>query len=99
MLYNHCIPIPSLIVGIVKYMLRQTGPSSKLLESALDVTKFAPDTEARAVAFLGEGRGLEAYTEAGNDLRVVLQLGHCTDRQVAQSMGYETGFVVVFHSR
>ena len=65
-----------------------------------NVTEFAPDDEeARAVAFLPEGKTLEAYKEAGNKLREFMRLGHCSSEEVASSMGFIMGTVVVFHPR
>ena len=89
-----------LIVGIVRYMLRQAGPSSKLLDSVSDVNNFVPDeAEPRAVAFLPEGEELDIFKEVGNNVRMFLRLGHCNDPEVARSMGFKMGSVVVFRSR
>lgn len=81
-------------------MLKQVGPSSTLLESVSDVNDFAPDEEeARAIAFMVEGKELEVFKEAGNQVRVLVRLGHCSDPDVARSMGFKMGSVVMFHSR
>ena len=81
-------------------MLKQAGPSSTQLNSAAEATEFAPnDEEARAIAFLPQGKPLETYKEVGNKLRMSLTLGHSTSEEVAQSMGFKIGTVVVFYSR
>ena len=81
-------------------MLRQAGPGSVPLNSELEVNEFVPsESETRAVAFMDDVRTLDSFTEAGNGLRTVMQLGHCTSREVARNMGFEVGSVVVFHAR
>ncbi len=81
-------------------MQRQAGPSSTHLEMLANATEFASDDEeTRAIAFLPEGKTLEAYKQAGNKLRVFMSLGHCSSEEVASSMGFKMGTVAVFHPR
>ena len=81
-------------------MIRQAGPSSKPLDSESDVTEFgSSEEETRVVAFLDDPRTLDSYFEAGNEVRMFLELGHCTNREVAKSMGFEMGSAVVFHAK
>ena len=80
-------------------MLRQSGPSSIPLSSEEEINEFgSSETETRAVAFLDNSRALDQYFEAGNLVRLDMELGHCTNREVARSMGFEMGSVVVFHA-
>jgi hypothetical protein len=44
-------------------------------------------------------RTLDEVFEAGNMVRMDMELGHCTNREVAREMGFEVGSVVVFHAR
>ncbi len=86
--------------GIVKYMLRHAGPSSEPLNSESELNEFVPsESETRAVAFLSNSGALDGFIEAGNHLRMTMELGHCSDAEAARSMGFEMGTVVVFHAR
>ena len=86
--------------GIVRYMLRQAGPSSIPLNSELEVNDFlSSESETHAIAFLTEPQKLDAFIEAGNEVRVFMKLGHSTDQEVARSMGIKMGSVVVFHAK
>ena len=81
-------------------MLRQVGPSSTPLNSESEVSEFAPDeSETRAVAFLSDPKLLDAYFEAGNEIRLFVKLGHITSEKVAKSMGIKMGSIVLFHPR
>lgn len=81
-------------------MQRQAGPSSVPLNSEAEVVNFGSnDLETRAVGFLDSSGALDNYFEAGNEVRMYMELGHCTNREVARSMGIEMGSVVVFHAR
>ena len=100
LLLSPSLPHPSLPPsGIVRYMKRQAGPSSTPLNSEAEVNEFAPgETETRAVAFLSDPRALDSYFEAGNEIRLHMRLGHCTDAEVAREMGAKMGQVIVFHA-
>ncbi len=81
-------------------MLRQSGPSSVPVESEPDFEEFSSsESETRVVAFLDSEGALDRYFEAGNDVRMYMKLGHCTDREVARSIGAEMGSVLIFHPR
>lgn len=88
-------------LGIVNYMKRQAGPSSKPLQTADDIKKFSKSpNEPRAVAFFSESTNsklIDAFIEAGNLLRMDMQLGHCTNAAVAKEMGQKVDTVVIYH--
>lgn len=79
-------------------MQRQSGPSSIPMESASDLEEFSSsESETRAVAFLDSAGALDRFFEAGNEVRVHMELGHCADRELARSVGAEMGSVVIYH--
>lgn len=81
-------------------MQHQAGPSSIPLNSEQEVATFiSSDSETRVVGFLDTPRQLDAFIEAGNRVRVEMDLGHCTSEQVAHSMGFQMGSVVVFYPK
>ena len=81
-------------------MTRQSGPSSIPLESESDVEEFSTsESETRVVAFLDSAGALDRYFEAGNAVRMYMELGHCTDRDLARQLGAEMGSAVVYHPK
>ena len=89
--------------GIVRYMQRQAGPSSRLLTSVEDGKQFSKSqTEVRVIGFFSsttDPQVIKTYMESGNEVRMDMELGHATDEKIAQGMGFDVDTVGVFHSR
>ena len=81
-------------------MQHQAGPSSIPLNSEPEVATFiSSDSETRVIGFLDNSKQLDAFVEAGNKVRVEMDLGHCTSKQIAESMGFRMGVIVVFYPK
>ena len=84
-------------------MKRQAGPPSQLLTTVQDAKAFSHSSnETRAIGFFTDSTSsnvLELYMESGNEIRMDMELGHCTDPSIAQDMGFRPDTVVVFHPR
>ena len=84
-------------------MKRQAGPSSKPLTSVQDVKKFSKSsTETRVIGFFSSkssSKVIDSFIESGNKLRVEMELGHCTDEQVAKELGYQVDTAVIYYPR
>ena len=82
-------------------MKRQAGPPSRLLSTVQEAKAFSQSSnETRAIGFFTDSTSssvLNLYIESGNEVRMDMELGHCTDTSIAQEMGFRPDTVVVFH--
>jgi len=83
--------------GIVNYMKKQAGPSSKQLDSAADIKKFieADKTEHSIIGFFGtEGSALDKSFKKFADRTDMFRFGHTYDADAANEMGFKDTVVI-----
>ncbi|XP_033639191.1 protein disulfide-isomerase A4-like [Asterias rubens] len=86
--------------GIVDFMRKQAGDSSKLLASAKDLKNFLQEgqDDVRIVGFFKtEEEGMyKTYLNAGNDLREDYSFGHTFDHQLMNKYKVNPNSIVLF---
>ena len=88
------------LVGMLEYMLAQSGVSCRELSSKSDYLSFVLAPVARAVAFLSSKQSplLETLSEAGELIREDIKLSHCYDVTYDDAIS-EFDSVIVHHPR
>eukprot|EP00045_Choanoeca_perplexa_P005880 m.49191 g.49191 ORF g.49191 m.49191 type:complete len:475 (+) comp13348_c0_seq1:76-1500(+) len=85
--------------GIVKYMQKQAGPSSKVLDNEAALTAFLSDTEYSVVGVFSskDSAMARAFTKAADANRENFRFAHTTDAAAVSTYGEDV--VVVFQPK
>ncbi|CAD6187962.1 unnamed protein product [Caenorhabditis auriculariae] len=91
---------PREAAGIVKYMLEQSKPAARKLESAKDVERFMDKTDVTIIGFFAsdDSTAFEAYSDSAEMLREEFKtMGYTTNSAVFKKYDAKPNDVIIFY--